>query len=412
MRKTLSDKGVLALKPKAKSYAVPDPELRGHYVRVHATGVKTFVAVTRNPAGKQIWTTVGQTDKLDISDARKQARQIIERVRSGLPAFETAPTKHSFEDIAEQWLQRHVRAKGLRSETEVTRLLKAHVYPRWKDRDILDIKRSHVAALLDHVEDKHGARQADYVLAIVRGIFNWFATRHDDFTPPIVKGMRRTNPKERARARILADDELRAIWKTAEGNGAFGAFVRLLLLTAQRREKVAAMRWADLADGVWTIPSLMREKGTGGALALPDMALAIIAKQPKLGENPYVFAGRGSGHMNGFSKAKALFDAKLPDVKPWVIHDLRRSARSLLSRANVRPDIAEKVLGHVAQGVEAVYDRHDYAGEKADALKRLAALIETILHPRRAQRHADPKGGVTPRIEARKTGDLIDFDAC
>jgi integrase len=208
--------------------------------------------------------------------------------------------------------------------------------------------------------------------------------------------MRRTNAKEPARARILDDSEIRAIWKVAEGNGAFGAFVRLALLTAQRREKIVSLKFSDVADGVWTIDTAEREKGNAGALVLPNMALAIIATQPHIGDNPYVFAGRGDGHFNGFSKAKAQFDAKLPGIAPWVIHDLRRTSRSLLSRANVRPDIAEKVMGHVAQGVEATYDRHHYAEQKTDALKRLAALIETILHPRR--------GNVTPiqRADSRR----------
>ena len=113
MRKTLSDKGILALKPRAKGYAFPDPQLVGHYVLVRTTGVKSFAAVTRNPAGKQVWITIGQTDKVDIAAARQQARTIIERVRAGLPAFETAPTKNTFEDIAEQWLKRHVRGKPI-----------------------------------------------------------------------------------------------------------------------------------------------------------------------------------------------------------------------------------------------------------------------------------------------------------
>ena len=217
---------------------------------------------------------------------------------------------------------------------------------------------------------------------------NWFATRHDDFVPPIVKGMRRTNTKERARARILNDDEIRAIWKAAESNGVYGAFIRLALLTGQRRAKLASMKWSDVENGVWNIATEKREKGTGGTLALPKLALDIIARQPHVGENPYVFPDLGNGHFSSFSKAKALFDAKLPTMPQWQIHDLRRTARSLLSRANVRPDISEKVLGHVAQGVESVYDRHHYRDEKADALKRLAALIETILHPKR--------GNVTP----------------
>ena len=68
-------------------------------------------------------------------------------------------------------------------------------------------------------------------------------------------------------------------------------------------------------------------------------------------------------------------------LPPWRIHDLRRTARSLMARADVRPDIAERVLGHAIPGVEGVYDRHQYSEQKADALKRLAALIETIINP-------------------------------
>src|SRR5262249_6657785 len=163
MRKTLTDKGVAAMKPRAARYTVPDPELRGHYIRVQPSGGKSFVAVTVDPHGKQVWATLGAADVLTIEQARERARNAISRVRDGKPACEAPPAKAaSFEEIAEQWLKRHVRAKGLRSEGEVTRLLKAHVYPAWKGRAFLEIRRSDVAALLDEVEDDHGARQSDY----------------------------------------------------------------------------------------------------------------------------------------------------------------------------------------------------------------------------------------------------------
>jgi integrase len=183
------------------------------------------------------------------------------------------------------------------------------------------------------------------------------------------------------RERILDDDELRAVWRTAEADGTYGALIRLLLLTGQRREKVAAMRWEDLDGATWTIPAETREKGNAGQLVLPELALEIINTQPRYASNPYVFAGVGAAHIEGWTRRKLRFDAKLEGVKPWVLHDLRRTARSLLSRAGVRPDISERVLGHVIRGVEGVYDRHSYAEEKAHALKALAALIENILRP-------------------------------
>jgi integrase len=191
--------------------------------------------------------------------------------------------------------------------------------------------------------------------------------------------MRRSNPKERSRDRILNDDELRAVWKQA--NGSFGAFVRLLLLTGQRREKVAAMRWQDIGiDGTWSIPAEDREKGNANRLALPEVALDIIKAQPRFASNPHVFAGRCDSHFSGYSKSKAAFDAKVP-IAPWKLHDLRRTARSLMARAGVRPDIAERVLGHVIRGVEGIYDRHSYREEKAQALRALAGLVLNIVDP-------------------------------
>src|SRR5262249_58760556 len=109
-------------------------------------------------------------------------------------------------------------------------------------------------------------------------------------------------------------------------------------------------------------------KGTAGELLLTKMAIDTIRTQPQFGYNPFVLAGRGNGHINGFSKAKRQFDAKLPSVAPWVLHDLRRTARSLMARAGVRPDIGERVLGHALAGVRGGYDRHEYRDDNADAL--------------------------------------------
>ncbi len=93
-----------------------------------------------------------------------------------------------------------------------------------------------------------------------------------------------------------------------------------------------------------------------------------------------MFAGRGAGHFSGYGLLKRGID-KEAGIAPWVIHDLRRTARSLMARAGVRSEIAERVLGHVLPGVEGIYDRHEYHDEKADALAKLAGLIALILDP-------------------------------
>ena len=152
-------------------------------------------------------------------------------------------------------------------------------------------------------------------------------------------------------------------WSTGKV-GTFGALVQLLLLTAQRKDKVVNMRRADISDGVWTIATAKREKGNAGKLKLPQMALDIIAAQPVIDSNPFVLPGgryRDSiPTFNSFSWRKRELDKQLPKKTPhWTLHDLRRTARSLMSRAGVSRDHSERVLGHAILGVEGVYDRYD-----------------------------------------------------
>jgi integrase len=372
-RKLLTDEGVAALKPKSKRYAHPDPELPSHYIRVTPSGSKSFIVVVRDREGNQKWETIGKFPTYPIDAARKRAGEIIRARREGRSAPE------SFEVVSSKWMDLHCKARGLRSVYGINRLLQL-MLREWTGRQFASIGRSDVTRLLDKIEEKNGRRQANYCLAIFSSMANWFTAREDDYRSPIVKGMRRGTTTKRDR--ILNDDELRAIWKAAEANGTFGALIRVLLLTGQRREKVASMRWEDISiDGTWTIPTEDREKGNAGSLVLPALALDIIKAQPRFESNPYVFASRVSGHVKGWSKSKDQFDAKIEGVEPWVLHDLRRTARSLMARAGVRPDIAERVLGHAIKGVEGIYDRHSYREEKANALKALAGLIDNILRP-------------------------------
>jgi integrase len=380
VRKSLSDHAVRELKPRAKRYAVPDPELRGHYVRVAPSGFKAFVVAARGPSGKQVWATIGAADALGIGEARERARAAILRIRDGEPPFaEPVKRPETFAEVAATWCKRHVDAKGLRSGHEIRRQLRRHVLPAWGGRPFVELRRSDIAELLDAVEDGAGARSADYILAIVRGIANWYAARHDTYQPPFVRGMRRSSPKERERKRVLDDDELRAVWQASATAGAFGALVKLALLTGQRSAKIRMMRWEDIgADGVWRIPAARREKGNGGELRLPPLALAIIQAQPRCGDNPYVLAVRGDGPLRGIEACKRRLDAET-GVAGWTVHDLRRTARSLMARAGVRPDIAERVMGHAIGGVEGIYNRHQHQDEKATALAALAGLIERII---------------------------------
>jgi integrase len=376
-RRGLTDKQLAGLPRKEKRYTLPDPEQPGHYLRIPARSSRAaiaFAAVARDPGGKQIWTTVGTADAVGIDQARELARHAIKRIKAGKPISE--PARPTVRAVVEEWLERHVR--GQRTERERGRIISRYIVPRIGDRVFAEVRRKDVAELLDRIEDESGKQMADGVLKTFRGISKWVQQRDESYNPPLTTGMSRVPKGEGRRKRILADDEIRAIWNA---QGQYGDFVRLALLTAQRREKLITLRWDDLApDGTWTIRTAPREKGNPGKLRLPRAALDIIQAQPRFVGNSYVFAGRNNGPtaMFGSGTYKAAFD-KLCGVKDWRVHDLRRTARSLMSRAGVQTEIAERVLGHAPGGLIQIYDRHHYQDEMADALTKLAALIEQIM---------------------------------
>jgi integrase len=390
--KKLTEEGVAKLKPPTdRQYESRfDALVPGLILRVNSGGAKVWHALytkkTVNKDGERISIQtshrLGRYPILSVKQARDAARAFLVDPQKALVQADSG----SFREVAENFIKRHVEANKLRWQPEIERCLAKYIYPAWEHRPFRELKRQDVAALLDKIEDKNGPRQADIVLAIISKMCNWYAARSDDYVSPVVRGMGRSNGHDRKRKRILADDEIRAVWKAADEMGTFGAIVKCCLLTAQRIGKVMAMRRDHLKDSAWHIPSEPREKSTAGTLRLPPMLIEVIDAQPRIAGNSYVFAvGGGQGMFNSLSQRKAEFDAKLklalPDMPPWIIHDLRRTAKSLMARAGVRPDISERVLGHVIPGVEGVYDQHTYDPEKADALQRLADLIALILNP-------------------------------
>jgi integrase len=369
---------------------IRDPDTRGLFVRISPVGGRSWLAMTRGPDGKQVWATIGDAMTMEVSEAREKAREVIQRVKQGNPAKEEpAKPPETFKVVAERFLTRWVRQGGkkqdgvsLRSAGEIERQFKTYIYPEWSGKPFLSIRRGNVTELVDHLVENSGAVQADRVLATLSKLFNWYRQYDENYVNPIIPEMRRSGSmKDRARERTLNDDEIRTLWADWTTAGTFGAFLQIALLTGQRRAKVQTMRWEDISeDGVWAIPAEAREKVNAGTLKLPKAALDIINAQPKIKDHPYVFAGRGKKPIGSFSKQKREM-AERVSIEPWTVHDLRRTARSLMSRAGVRPDHAERTLGHVIAGVGGTYDRHGYLAEKTEALEKLAALVELILNP-------------------------------
>jgi integrase len=335
-----------------------------------------------------VWRSIGDANVMPIAEARELARDVVKEIKTGIKP-QSPKVPQTVADVCEVYYQREVLKKGLRSAAEIRRTLDNHILPTLGDRMFEQLAKRDVVALIDAIEDKVGVCAADRTLTRIKTISSWYADRHDDYLDPFAGMKRRISQKERERSRIMSDDEIRLLWKHT-GSDIFGAMVRMMLVTGQRKEKICTMRWEDIEKGVWTISTETREKGNAGELVLPKMAQELLAAQPRFASNPFVFAGRRR-YYNGLSKAKARLDAileaelkakdKKAKLEQWGLHDLRRTARSLMSRAGVAPHIAERLLGHSMKGVMATYDRHSYREEKAGALELLAGELRQILSP-------------------------------
>jgi integrase len=153
------------------------------------------------------------------------------------------------------------------------------------------------------------------------------------------------------------------------------------LLTCARRNEAAGLKHAELSpDKVWILPAARNKSKRDVAIPLSAAAAAIIAARPQLAGGDYVFSATGRRAFNNFARAKAAFD-KASGTTGWTLHDLRRSGRTLLSRAGVSADVAEMCLGHVIGGIRGVYDRHSFVDEKRAAFESLSAMVERIVRP-------------------------------
>jgi integrase len=350
---------------------------KGFGVRITARGARAFV-LNYSTGGRERRYTIGSTATWNVTEAVREARALRQRIDRGEDPMAKAPAVEAKKTVAEI-LDTFIKRSRLKRPDNYLDVFKRFVKPAFGQLPINELKRRHIVALLDHIEDNHGAVMATRTLSYLRSAMNWHAVRDDTFVPPFVRGMARSSTTDRARDRTLTDEEICTLWPVLESNGNLGRACQVMLLTGSRRSEVTGMRWDELADGVWTIPAARyKKRGKDHVVPLSAMAREIISGQDRT-RSPLVFPGRGGAVLSRGGQGKAAIDRSTPGLAPWRIHDLRRTARSLMSRAGVNSDVAERVLGHAIVGVRATYDRHAFLEEKREALEKLAEIVRGIV---------------------------------
>jgi integrase len=400
MARTLTAVAVANARPGASRREIPDGGCRGLYLVVQTTGTRSW-AIRYRFAGEPQKLTLGPAlvehraepdsapelgTPLSLLAARELATKALRQAKSGInPAAEQqkgreaklAAEADTLQSIAEEYLRRegpNLRSLNQRRADLALLCLKLGPLP------VDQIRRGQYTRMLDHIADERGPARADRVLTALSRLLWWHAQR-SDFVSPLTRGMRRLSAIDRARSRVLSDAELKAMWETAETFGPFGRYVQFILLTATRRNEAAAMRRSELLSAdTWIIPATRYKSGRDMLMPLSAAAQAIVTAQPRLGDGDLIFSATGARPLGGFDRAKRAFE-KASGVENWVIHDLRRTSRTLLSRAGVSADVAERCLGHVMGFVRGTYDRWDYEPEKRHAFTILAAQIDRIVHP-------------------------------
>lgn len=399
---------------------------RGFAIRITSAGGKAFVMRYTVDAKLRL-KTIGDWPAWGLEQARIEAQRLLQQIQSGTDPLEEKRKRKAeptIKELAGEWLDRH--ATGLKSEKAIRSLIVGDLIKALGSRKVSDIRRRHVIEVIE-AKAENAPRQAGHLLVYARKMLDFAVDR--DFIPanPLaglkpssitVKG-KRDPLRQVARARVLDPDEIRAFWSNVETCGLHlltALALKLVLVTGQRPGEVAGMHPREIAGNIWTIPAARRGKTeTAHSVYLTPTALAIIAdaqaEVARLADRRTVPA---SGHIfeawpgkpvNNSALARAVdrmaqaLGAK--DVPPWgrwTPHDLRRTMRTGLSACRVRPDIAEMTIGHVKQGIIAVYDQHGFEAERRAALEAWEARLLAIVDGRDPDR-AEADNVV--RLEAR-----------
>jgi integrase len=366
-----------------------DDSLPGFGLRLRSGGgriVRTWVAQYR-AHGRTRRMRIGAFEKLTADQAREAARKILAKVElGGDPQADRQERRHkdarSLRAVVDEYLAAKETSLRPRSLHEVRRYLTQEAYFGVLHSLPIDrIARRDVATRVLVITRETGAPTADRARSALAAFFAWCVSAGIVDANPTIGATRPELPP--ARDRTLDEHELAMVWRES-GKYDYGAIIRLLILLAARRTEIGQMRWAeiDLERGTWELPAERSKNGFKHALPLPQAAIEIISAVPGRADRDYLFGSRADG-FTLWSTEKRELDVRLGKaVKPWRVHDLRRSAATRMCDIGIAPHIVEQILNHRSghkAGVAGIYNLSRYQREVHIALEQWADHIRALV---------------------------------
>lgn len=366
-------------------------ELRGFGAHRRENGRAAFIVQLRVGHGRLAQrrrVVLGEYPTMPPESARQQAAELVSAGWKGTDVVATkrdqqaaqARRRDTLAEMAKGFHAARRRHLKGRSADQYESLWRRLIIPDFGTTAVSDMKRREVANIMDRIEQSAGTSVADRVHEQLGTFFRWYAQRDDEFTSPLVRAMKRH--RRGTGARPMTDDELKQFWFACADAGLAGTAGRLCLLTATRRSETTNAVWLEIADvGVWTIPSTRYKTRREHVVPLSHSAQVVMSKLEVA--SPYLF-GLTDCAPDPWTLWNTIVDAGGPCGGGLSWHSLRKTARTLMSRAGVRSEHAERALGHVQGAVERAYDKHGYFVEKRAAFEALASEIECIVNGRRS----------------------------
>lgn len=367
-----------------------DPDLPGFGIRLRS-GKASFIVQYR-VGSDQRRKSLGDVRKLTIEDARSVARKRFAQIELGIDPdaeeekrkTEQASDARTFAKVVAMYLEAQQPKLARNTYVAADRYLSRHCSPLHK-KPVAKITFEDIAGLIRSLIKEHGETSAARARGALAAFFAWAMRQAMAKTNPVI-GTENPIEGREPRDRVLNDDELRVIWRHC-GDDDFGKIIRLLLLTACRRDEIGALRWPeiDLTTGRLSLPKERTKSRRVHALTLPATAVAILSSIRRRNSHDTLFGGGASGFnawsYNTLALNSQIAAAEGKALEPWRIHDLRRTVRTRLGKLGVLPHIAELVLNHTGHksGIGGVYDHHDYEPEITVALVTWEAYLLAIV---------------------------------